>query len=255
MSKHTFPHPPTPIHTHRLTPTHAHPLTPTQEAAAKLDAEKAKLEDEEEGDQEGEDEDGGPGGGGGGGGADDHADIPIDKVVWMTESAETGWTIHRPETSRQMEEALRAGRESVSMHIDGNLYTVKLTKSADGKGPEQSNEEGNAQRLRRHIVGEGLQGEWEMLSLKFNPPMSLTGDAALKLLEKVWSQGETFNGAKHSLGFLFLYSLLQGNTPNPNPNPNPNPLLAPPRQHPRHPPTHPPTHPPIRHKPHSTFHI
>ena len=48
-----------------------------------------------------------------------------------------------------------------------------------------------------------------MMSVRFNPPMSLHGDAALKMLEKVWAQPDDFQGSVHGLGFLFLYNLLQ----------------------------------------------
>lgn len=61
------------------------------------------------------------------------------------------------------------------------------------------------------MVGEGLAGQWQMLSVKYNPPLSLHGgEGALRVLQKLWNNGETMQGRPCGLGFLFLYSLLQG---------------------------------------------
>lgn len=81
-----------------------------------------------------------------------------------------------------------------------NLETKKLTIDTGDK----------EYRIRRHIVGEGLQGQWEMLSMKYEKPSALQGQGLLKILEKVWGKNETFSGHQAGLGFLFLYSLLSG---------------------------------------------
>ena len=89
---------------------------------------------------------------------------------------------------------------------------MQLTKGSDGKGPQQSTEGGRRERIRRHVKGEGLQGEWEMFSLRYQPPVSMHGQSALNTLEKLWSSPEDFSGRTHGLGFLFLYNLMQGTT-------------------------------------------
>jgi hypothetical protein len=65
---------------------------------------------------------------------------------------------------------------------------------------------------QRHVMGEGLAGQWEMLSVRYTPPLSLYGESALKTLQSVWSNGENFMGRPCGLGFLFVYALLQGQT-------------------------------------------
>ena len=101
----------------------------------------------------------------GGGGAED---APMESVWWMYETQE-GWLCHTREASTAVEEALRGGRQDCSVQLGTELYTVQVLKGSDGKGPCQTSEEGSVQRVRRHVVGPGLQGQWEMLSLKFAP--------------------------------------------------------------------------------------
>ena len=66
------------------------------------------------------------------------------------------------------------------------------------------------------MVSKGQAGQWEILSLRYRPPMSLRGKSALELFQKVWATsenkdvGEDMYGTKHGLGFLFLYDLFQG---------------------------------------------
>jgi thiol-disulfide isomerase/thioredoxin len=136
--------------------------------------------------------------------------VPLDRVVWMFEESD-GWKIHTREVCNLMEETLRAGKTELRTTIGDRRYTVRLAKGSDGKGPNQSDDEGaSVYRLRRHIIGPGLQGEWEMLSLKFSPPITMIGQSALGVLEKLWSQGESMKGDSLGLGFLFLYSLMIG---------------------------------------------
>ena len=103
---------------------------------------------------------------------------------------------------------------------------MKLVKTAPGGqqdsfggdsqstgGPEQENDDGQKQRLRRHVrSGDGLQADWEMLSLMYSPPLSMVGNSAMSVLEKAWGEGDSLNGQKSGLGFLFLYQLLRGTT-------------------------------------------
>ena len=74
---------------------------------------------------------------------------------------------------------------------------------------------GGAMAVKRVMVSKGLAGQWEILSLRYRPPMSLRGKSALDILQKVWSSstsatGETMSGTASGLGFLFLYDLFQG---------------------------------------------
>ena len=56
----------------------------------------------------------------------------------------------------------------------------------------------------------GLEGSWEILSYKYKPPVSLRGEACLKVLQGVWSGNEGMDGAALGCGFLMLYELMQG---------------------------------------------
>mmetsp|Transcript_2417 Transcript_2417/g.3236 ORF Transcript_2417/g.3236 Transcript_2417/m.3236 type:complete len:3692 (+) Transcript_2417:353-11428(+) len=142
---------------------------------------------------------------------DEPGDEPMDRICWMYETPE-GWIPHSRELSTTIEEALRSGRSECSANSGVELMTIKMTKGTDGKGPCQVSEEGNSQRIRRHVIGGGLQGEWEMLSLRYSPPMSMYGQASLGVLEKCWESAEEMNGRTHGFGFLFLYNLMQGST-------------------------------------------
>ncbi|KAJ8602501.1 hypothetical protein CTAYLR_001253 [Chrysophaeum taylorii] len=139
-------------------------------------------------------------------------DVPIEKIRWMRETP-NGWIAHDAKVSAALETAKRAGRLEVSLVVDGAPFTFKLAPSADGSSEEPMqipDGGGEATKLRRHFVGEGLRGSWEMLSLRYAPPASLYGVATLTLLEKVWANGETFRGERHGYGFLLLYALFQG---------------------------------------------
>lgn len=139
-------------------------------------------------------------------------DVPIEKIRWMRETP-NGWVAHDAKTSAALETAKRAGRLEVSLVVDGAPYTFKLAPAADSSSEEPMqipDGGGEATKLRRHFVGEGLRGSWEMLSLRYAPPASLYGVATLSLLEKVWANGETFTGERHGYGFLLLYALFQG---------------------------------------------
>lgn len=145
---------------------------------------------------------------------DNFLSVPIHCVVWMYET-ENGWVPHEKEISKQMETALRDGRFEIELTVGEKRLQMTLVKSNKGDSDkknclEQIDEEQNKQRLRRHIVGEGLQAVWEMLSLKYTPPLTLNGASALSQLETVWSAGDTFTGERCGLGFLFIYNLLCG---------------------------------------------
>lgn len=162
----------------------------------------------------------------GAGDSQDALEVPIERVVWMFES-QKGWEPHSAEVSKQMEEALREGRTEIMLMVGEMRYTMKLVKTAPGGGqqdssggnsqstggPEQENDDGQKQRLRRHVrSGDGLQADWEMLSLMYSPPLSMVGNSAMSVLEKAWGEGDSLNGQKSGLGFLFLYQLLRGTT-------------------------------------------
>ena len=110
----------------------------------------------------------------------DEGEIPIDKVRWMFET-ENGWKVHSDEVSKTIEIAKRGGLDECSVRITETQYTCKIGQPED----MHQNSEAGKQRLRRHILGPGLAGSWEVLSYKFQEPMSLRGEAALGVLEKV----------------------------------------------------------------------
>ena len=132
-------------------------------------------------------------------------DIPIERIRWMWES-DAGWQVYSVEISREIEEARREGATSHTVIMGAtnthkcNLEGLVYTDDSDG----------NSRRLRRHVVGEGMAALWELLTLRYEKPMGLTGQGFLKTLEKVWGGAETMDGKQAGLGFLFLYSLLSG---------------------------------------------
>ena len=48
---------------------------------------------------------------------------------------------------------------------------------------------------------------WETLTMKYEKPLSLTGQGMLKALEKIWCENTSLSDG---LGFIFLYTLLSG---------------------------------------------
>ncbi|CAE7518614.1 Trx-2, partial [Symbiodinium microadriaticum] len=131
-------------------------------------------------------------------------DIPIERVRWMWES-DAGWQVYSAEISREIEEAQRDGITSHIVVMGTNSHKCNL----EGK-VITDDADGSSRRMRRHVVGEGMAALWELLTLKYEKPMGLTGQGLLKTLEKVWGGAETMDGKQAGLGFLFLYSLLSG---------------------------------------------
>ena len=69
------------------------------------------------------------------------------------------------------------------------------------------------QRLRRHVMKDGVFGMLEMMSVNYKPPLGgLYGEPCLQTLQKVWNSEENLAGRAAGLGFVFIYSLLQGQT-------------------------------------------
>ena len=141
-------------------------------------------------------------------------DVPLHKVRWMRETP-NGWVAHDAKVSAALERAKRLGKLETSLHVGGESFTFKLAAGGgDGGGGDEPLQipdgGGEASKLRRHFVGEGLRGQWELLSVKYTPPASLYGASVLGVIEKVWSGDESFAGAKYGFGFLLLYALFQG---------------------------------------------
>eukprot|EP01038_Epipyxis_sp_PR26KG_P004031 gene4031-5768_t len=132
-------------------------------------------------------------------------EVPVEKVRWMYETNEESWKIYSPDASKEIEEAQRDGKTEYTITIGEQVHKLKL----DVKLMTRSDIEGEF-RMRRHVVGDGLAGMWEMLTMKYEKPQGLSGMGVLKILEKVWNQGETMSGKQSGFGFLFLYSLLSG---------------------------------------------
>lgn len=131
--------------------------------------------------------------------------IPIDKVRWMYEVVEEGWIMYSNEASRELEQASRDNKVSHTITIGNDVHTIKL----DNRRYTRSNADGEF-KIRRHILGDGLSGLWEVLTMKYEKPSGLYGIGILKILEKVWSKKETMSGQQCGLGFMFLYNLYTG---------------------------------------------
>eukprot|EP00457_Paulinella_chromatophora_P000019 gb/GEZN01000019.1/.p1 GENE.gb/GEZN01000019.1/~~gb/GEZN01000019.1/.p1 ORF type:complete len:4425 (-),score=920.40 gb/GEZN01000019.1/:221-11590(-) len=135
-------------------------------------------------------------------------DLPIDRVRWMYED-EAGWKCHSVQVSAQLETARREGKKKFSFRVDGEEVMADFF-AKDREMTQTSVSENVICKLRRHVLSDGFASHWELMSARFAPPLSLRGQGALSALEKVWSKGDTMDGQIHGLGFLFLYSLLQG---------------------------------------------
>lgn len=125
-------------------------------------------------------------------------------VQWMHESGD-GWIPFSKDISSLLEGSHSKGRHELSLTLPTGLCKfdlAKLTQKYEGTG--------DTKRLRRHVMKDTVEDLWEMLSLKYEKPFGLSAQSVLKLLEKVWSNGESMKGGKVGLGFLFLYSLLSG---------------------------------------------
>ena len=136
----------------------------------------------------------------------DEASQPIERVRWLWETKSGLWEVYSPEISREIETARRAGQTEHSIRLGETNILCKI--QAGSKMTQQSG--GGTQRLKRHFTKEGLEGQWEIMSLMFKPPFSLYGEGALKILQKVWKSQETMSGKGCALSFLFLYALFQG---------------------------------------------
>ena len=71
-------------------------------------------------------------------------------------------------------------------------YTLKYnnqTSKCDLERKKLINTSNNEVRMRRHIMSDGIQGMWDMWSMKYEKPLSLSGLGMLKTIEKIWSNG------------------------------------------------------------------
>eukprot|EP00457_Paulinella_chromatophora_P000002 gb/GEZN01000002.1/.p1 GENE.gb/GEZN01000002.1/~~gb/GEZN01000002.1/.p1 ORF type:complete len:6816 (+),score=1425.09 gb/GEZN01000002.1/:114-20561(+) len=142
----------------------------------------------------------------------DENELPLDRIRWMHEE-QSGWQCYTQAISDKIEEAKRAGKKKISLRVNGEEQEVDFTgtKSKDkGEMTVSGTSAQQPKRVRRHVLTDGFSSNWELMSVKFSPPLSLRGQGALAILNKVWSSGDTMEGQTHGLGFLFLYALLQG---------------------------------------------
>ena len=131
-------------------------------------------------------------------------DLPIEKIRWMYET-EDGWKLYSVDASRLLEEASRDNKPSYVMAIGDVTHTCNLeTKKVSLENIDREF------RIRRHVIADGLQGQWEMLSMKYEKPLGMQGQGMIKVLNKIWGRDETMSGEVSGLGFLFLYALLTG---------------------------------------------
>jgi thiol-disulfide isomerase/thioredoxin len=131
-------------------------------------------------------------------------EVPIDQVRWMY-NTDAGWVIYSESASKELEQACRDGKSEYSITIGETTHKCNL----DSKKQHRSDSD-KEYLMRRHPLGEGIQGMWEILSLRYEKPSALFGPAVVKILEKVWTSGETMSGREGGFGFLFLYALFSG---------------------------------------------
>lgn len=132
--------------------------------------------------------------------------VAVDKIRWMWET-DNGWEAYTVEISKQLEDARRKGQTMYSVNTAGDVKNVRL-KGTDLSQTSQA--DSKKRKVRRHVIGDGLAGQWEMMSSFFNPPRSMRGSGAATTMEKIWANNENMQGRKCGLGFLFLYVLFQG---------------------------------------------
>jgi hypothetical protein len=129
------------------------------------------------------------------------AEVPLERVRWMWETEEEGWSVYSPEVSRELEEAHRAGT------LEHTLVLGNETVHCNLEAKTQKGDDAKNRRMRRHLMSEGVAGMWEILTMKYEKPMSLVGQGMLRTLEKVWQDQPC---SSDGLGFIFLYTLLSG---------------------------------------------
>jgi hypothetical protein len=136
---------------------------------------------------------------------EEKSEVPIEKIRWMYFHPSNGWTLYSIDASRELEEAARDGKTNYIITIGLQIHRVKIDRlrvSIDDSDSDMA--------IRKHVVSDGLQGKWEILTTKYEKPHGLMGAGVLKLFEKVWSSFESMKGESCGLGFIFLYSLLSG---------------------------------------------
>jgi thioredoxin-like negative regulator of GroEL len=140
---------------------------------------------------------------------DDNSDkvaeiVPIEKVRWMF-LTDGGWILYTESASRELEQAMRDGKSEYTITLGDKTHKCNL----DTKRQHRSDSDKECM-MRRHILGEGVAGLWEILSLKYEKPNALFGPAIVKIMEDIWENGESLSGQRIGTGFLFLYALLSG---------------------------------------------
>ena len=113
--------------------------------------------------------------------------VDVERVRWMWESS-NGWQVYSATVSRDLEIAQRDGKGEYTVRIGEKCIVCNLDYMS------QKVEGEDERKLRRHVLSEGLAGMWEILSLKYEPPLALTGASFIATLEKVWSGHEKMDG-------------------------------------------------------------
>ena len=132
-------------------------------------------------------------------------DTPIEKVRWMYMDPSKFWVLYSSDASRELEEAFRERKATHILSFGRVIHSVKLDRMK-----VNINNSDTDVSIRKHILGDGLQGLWEQIVTMYEKPQGLSGSGAIKLFEKIWSSSEGYKGDICGLGFLFLYNLLSG---------------------------------------------
>ena len=158
-------------------------------------------------------------------------DAGPETYVWMIKQygKDNVWT-HLPDTfnenveegynkfqSAKQRRRTSGGNQVNEVHmyikLEDRKYALTFYKKKDKAGDDGTavTDDGVQTPIRRFaLTSTGINRQIALLSLNYNHIYSLRGRSCLEILQKVWNGGETMNGAKQGLGFLFLYNLLQG---------------------------------------------
>ena len=102
--------------------------------------------------------------------AADESTQPLDKIRWMWEQSSGQWDVYSVEISREIELARRANALEHTIRL-GDITVLCKVSGGPGEMVQERGDE--TQRLRRHVMKDGIFGELEMMSVIHKPPPSI----------------------------------------------------------------------------------
>jgi len=147
---------------------------------------------------------------------EDLTSVPMDRCVWMHQSGQH-WSKYSRDLCEKLENGRRNGLKEVEIKLNNESMTVRFNKVEKGHVHDVGEQMatgtlGEKVRVRRQILSQNKTSDWECLSMQYQAHSYLHGQAALGILEKIWAAGDRMDGSISQLGFMFLYTLLQGQT-------------------------------------------